>query len=99
MTDSGIFRGSSRRDFGSCGRQNFACVKPNLDSIFVYLSRLEFDGKGMGYSLKYFSFESSRNTAAREELCLKNYFFSRKSQCLIAERVGSAQQYQERFIF
>ena len=38
--DSGIFRGFSGCDF----RQNFACVKPNLDSVFGYLSRLEFAG-------------------------------------------------------
>ena len=40
--DSGRFRGFSGRDFCSCGRQNSACVKPNLDSVFDYLSKLEF---------------------------------------------------------
>ena len=44
--DSRIFSGSSERDFGSYGRQKFAYVKLNLDSIFVYLSRLKFDGGG-----------------------------------------------------
>ena len=43
--DSGRFQGFSGRDFCSCGRQNFACVKPNLDSVFGYLSRLEFARK------------------------------------------------------
>ena len=43
--DSRRFQGFSRRDFCSCGRQNFAYVKPNLDSVFGYLSRLEFAGK------------------------------------------------------
>ena len=44
--DSGRFRGFSGRDFCSCGRQNFACVKPNLESVFGYLSRLEFARMG-----------------------------------------------------
>ena len=43
--DSGRFWGFSGRDFCSCGQKNFACVKPNLDSVFGYLSRLEFAGK------------------------------------------------------
>ena len=43
--DSGRFRGFSGHDFCSCDRQNFACVKPNLDFVFGYLSRLEFAGK------------------------------------------------------
>ena len=43
--DSRRFRGFSGRDFCSCDRQNFVCVKPNLDSVFGYLSRLEFAGR------------------------------------------------------
>ena len=39
------FLGSFGRDFGSCSWQKFACVKLNLDSIFVYLSKQEFDGQ------------------------------------------------------
>ena len=49
--DSGRFRGFSGCDFCSCGRQNFACVKPNLVSVFTYLSRLEFAGKGGTWGL------------------------------------------------
>ena len=71
--DFRIFLGSFERDFGSCGWKKFACVKLNLDSIFVYLSRQEFDGDGgskLGgcQSLRDFSLESSENTAARESI-------------------------------
>ena len=89
MKDSRRLRGSFEHDFCSCGQQRnwsfqkFACAELNLVSfllIVVYLSREEFDCRGEScYSFKDFSFEISRNTAARDELCLKNYFFKRIS--------------------